>query len=83
MLTVRQKMALDIAGRRYRYEAVREQHVRERLGCTPTRFWQIVDALLDDPEALAYAPTTVRRLARLREQRRAARTRGFRSAKSV
>lgn len=34
--------------------------MREHLDLSPTRFYQILNALLEDPAALAYAPTTVR-----------------------
>ncbi|MBH1936088.1 DUF3263 domain-containing protein [Streptomyces sp. AV19] len=51
----------------------KERAVRERLGITPTRYYQLLNALLDDPRALAHDPVTVNRLRRLREARRARR----------
>lgn len=48
----------------------KERAVRERLGITPTRYYQLLNALLDDPRALAHDPVTVNRLRRLRDARR-------------
>jgi hypothetical protein len=48
----------------------KERAIRERLGISPTRYYQLLNALLDDPLALAHDPVTVNRLRRLRETRR-------------
>ncbi|MEU4213372.1 DUF3263 domain-containing protein [Streptomyces sp. NPDC026206] len=48
----------------------KERAVRERLGITPARYYQLLNALLDDPRALAHDPVTVNRLRRLRDARR-------------
>lgn len=73
MLTVRDHMALRLAGATYRSPGRRDADVREQLGWTPTAFWARVDALLDDPAALAAYPQDVARLRRLRERRARAR----------
>lgn len=44
------------------------------LGMTPTRYYQRLNAILDDPEALALDAQTVRRLRRLRDARKASRS---------
>ncbi len=74
MLTVKQHTALRLASKRYKFEGARETDVMVELGMTITRFWQFVNALLDNPEALAAHPVEVGRLRRLRDQRRAARS---------
>ncbi|EST39531.1 hypothetical protein N566_01440 [Streptomycetaceae bacterium MP113-05] len=51
----------------------KERAVRERLDMSPTRYYQLLNALLDDPRALAHDPVTVNRLRRRREARRARR----------
>ncbi|MDT0223513.1 DUF3263 domain-containing protein [Gordonia sp. AC31] len=69
---------LDVAGERWNYAGNLEQTVRDEFGISPTRFWQLVGQLCDTEEGLAYAPVTVNRLRRLREERvvsRAARAR--------
>ena len=73
MLTVRDHMALRLASARYKYEAVRDADALEQLSMSPTRFWQYVNALIDRPDAVAAYPQDVRRLRRLRDQRRRAR----------
>lgn len=51
----------------------KERAVREELGLSPTRYYQRLNALLDDPAALAHDPVTVNRLRRRRETLRARR----------
>ncbi|MBH5336352.1 DUF3263 domain-containing protein [Streptomyces pactum] len=51
----------------------KERAIRERLGITPTRYYQLLNALLDDPAALRHDPVTVNRLRRVRAARRARR----------
>ncbi len=56
----------------WRYEGTKHQAIRDRLGLSPTRYYQILNALLDDPAALMAEPVVVRRLQRQRQNRRAA-----------
>lgn len=49
---------------------------RERFGLTATRYYALLDVVLDKPAALAYDPALVARLRRLRDQRRAIRSKG-------
>ncbi|MFI9730122.1 DUF3263 domain-containing protein [Streptomyces sp. NPDC052092] len=51
----------------------KERVIREKLGLVPVRYYQLLNALLDDPRALAHDPVTVNRLRRIREARRAER----------
>ncbi|MFE7812598.1 DUF3263 domain-containing protein [Streptomyces sp. NBRC 110035] len=48
----------------------KERAIREELGLAPVRYYQLLNALLDDPRALAHDPVTVNRLRRVRESRR-------------
>ncbi|MEU1278654.1 DUF3263 domain-containing protein [Streptomyces sp. NPDC005805] len=48
----------------------KERVIRERLGMSPVRYYQLLNALLDDPRALAHDPVTVNRLRRVRDARR-------------
>lgn len=72
-LTVRECMVLDFQRRRWKYAGAQVEAIRFELGMTSTRYHQVLNALIDRPEALAYDAQTVNRLRRLREQRRAAR----------
>lgn len=49
---------------------LKERAIREQLGITPTRYYQLLNALLDDPAALEHDPVTVNRLRRVRAARR-------------
>ena len=44
----------------------KETAIRDRFGVTPTRYYQVLNALVDRPDALALDPLLVRRLRRLR-----------------
>ncbi|OII67375.1 MULTISPECIES: DUF3263 domain-containing protein [unclassified Streptomyces] len=51
----------------------KERAIREQLELSPVRYYQVLNALLDDEAALAHDPVTVNRLRRvraLRESRR-------------
>lgn len=73
-LTNRERAMLDFAGRWYKFAGAQEQAMRDEFDCSATRFWLTLNGLLDRPEALAYAPSTVHRYRRLRAQRQAARS---------
>jgi len=47
----------------------RDQEIRERFGLSTTRYFQVLNALIDTPEALRHDPLLVKRLRRLRESR--------------
>ncbi|MBW8766047.1 MAG: DUF3263 domain-containing protein [Geodermatophilales bacterium] len=48
--------------------------MRDRFGVTPTRYYQVLNALVDRPDALAADPLLVRRLRRLRTARQRTRS---------
>jgi hypothetical protein len=54
----------------------KEAAIRERLDLSGTRYYELLQGLLDEPEALAYDPLVVRRLRRQRERRRRERFQG-------
>jgi hypothetical protein len=58
----------------WRHVGAKEQAIRERFGLSATRYYQILNALLDRPEALAHDPGTVNRLRRLRAARQRGRS---------
>lgn len=72
-LSEQELAVLDIARRQWIGPGARERAIRERLGLSPTRYFQLLNALLDDPRALAHDPVTVNRLRRVRTARRATR----------
>ncbi len=48
----------------------KDQTIRERFDMSPTRYYQVLNNLIDTAEALAADPLLVRRLRRLRDARR-------------
>lgn len=74
-LTNLERELLDFAGLTWRSAGNRDQAIRTQFGLSATRYEQLLLGLLDRPDALAYAPSTVNRLRRLRDQRAAARSR--------
>jgi hypothetical protein len=54
----------------WRSAGAKETAIREQFGMTPTRYYQVLNALVDRPEAIAANPLLVRRLRRLRNARR-------------
>ncbi len=56
----------------------KERVIQDRFGLSPTRYYQRLNRLLNEPEALAQQPTLVNRLLRLRDAREQRRTAGRR-----
>lgn len=54
----------------WKYAGAKEQAVRELFDMSATRYYQVLNALMDKPEALAADPLLIRRLRRLRTGRR-------------
>ncbi|MEX2969476.1 DUF3263 domain-containing protein [Streptomyces sp. C184] len=69
-LTARDEAVLAVERRSWPGPGPKERAIREQLGISPTRYYQLLNALLDDPRALAHDPVTVNRLRRIREARR-------------
>ena len=58
----------------WRQAGAKETAIRDRFGVTPTRYYQVLNALVDRPDALALDPLLVRRLRRLRLARQRTRS---------
>ena len=58
----------------WKYAGAKEQAVREQFEMSSTRYYQVLNALIDRPEALVHDPLLVRRLRRLRAARQRARS---------
>lgn len=69
-LTDRDRQMLAFEGQWWRYAGAKEQAIRETFDLSATRYYQLLNALLDRPEALAHDPMTVKRLQRVREDKR-------------
>jgi hypothetical protein len=73
-LDERDRSILDFERGSFMLEISKERAIRERFGFSPTRYHQLLGRVIDRPEALAYDPMLVRRLRRLRDERRRKRT---------
>jgi hypothetical protein len=69
-LDERSKAILDFERNWWKYPGPKERAVREQFGLSAARYHQLLNGLIDRPDALAYDPMLVRRLRRLREARR-------------
>src|SRR5262245_28582369 len=53
----------------WKYAGAKEQAIREKFAMSATRYYQVLNVLIDRPEALAYDPLLIKRLRRLRSAR--------------
>ncbi|MCF4138986.1 DUF3263 domain-containing protein [Streptomyces sp. Tue 6430] len=72
-LGARERDILALERRGFPGPGAKERAIREELDLSPVRYYQLLNALLDDVRALAHDPVTVNRLRRVREARRAER----------
>jgi hypothetical protein len=68
-LSERDQAILDFERQWWKYAGAKEQAVRDLFEMSATRYYQVLNALIDRPEALVYDPMLVRRLRRLRASR--------------
>lgn len=69
-LSERDVEILDFERSWWRSPGAKEQTIRERFDMSPTRYYQVLNALIDTQSALAADPLLVKRLRRLRDERR-------------
>jgi hypothetical protein len=53
----------------WKFAGAKEQAIRDAFQMSATRYYQVLNALIDRPEALAHDPLLVKRLRRLRATR--------------
>ncbi len=73
-LTSREQEILAFERQWWKYAGAKEQAVRELFDMSSTRYYQVLNALIDRPEALAHDPMLVKRLRRMRQTRQRARS---------
>ncbi|WP_084010657.1 DUF3263 domain-containing protein [Pseudofrankia sp. DC12] len=78
-LSDRDARVLRFERRTWRYPAAKDEAIRAEFGLSPPRYYQLLNALIETPAALAAEPVLVGRLSRLR----AARRQGWSPAASV
>ncbi|HEV7932698.1 MAG TPA: DUF3263 domain-containing protein [Actinomadura sp.] len=73
-LTRREREILGFERQWWKYAGAKEQAVRDLFDMSATRYYQVLNALIDRPDALAHDPMLVKRLRRLRSARQRARS---------
>ncbi|MET7966786.1 DUF3263 domain-containing protein [Micromonospora sp. NPDC005305] len=68
-LTERDRQILAFEQQWWKHAGAKEQAIRDTFGLSATRYYQLLNALLDQPAALAAEPVLVGRLRRLRSSR--------------
>jgi Protein of unknown function (DUF3263) len=58
----------------WKYAGAKEQAIRELFDMSATRYYQVLNALIDSPSALEADPMLIKRLRRLRASRQRARS---------
>ena len=69
-LTETEQKILTFERQWWKYAGAKESAVREEFDMSATRYYQVLNCLIDRPEALAHDPMLVRRLRRLRSARK-------------
>ena len=75
-LSERDRAILDFERTWWMEAGPKEVLIRSRFDLSPTRYYQLLNELLDDPDAYEHDPLLVRRLRRQRDRRRRARIEG-------
>ena len=70
MLKEREIAVLEFEGSWWLYPGPKDRAIRDYLGMSASRYYQVLRRLVDDPEAARHAPLTVRRLRRVQDEAR-------------
>ena len=73
-LTARDQEILAFERQWWKYAGAKEQAIKELFDMSATRYYQVLNALIDTQEALEADPMLVKRLRRLRASRQRARS---------
>ena len=73
-LTERELAVLAFERQWWKYAGAKETAIKDLFDMSATRYYQVLNALIDRPEALVADPMLVKRLRRLRSTRQRARS---------
>ena len=68
-LDERDQRVLEFERQWWKYAGAKEEAIRDNFGLSATRYYQLLNVLIDRPEALVADPMLVKRLRRLRASR--------------
>ena len=74
VLSDRDRQVLEFERQWWKYAGAKEQAVRDLFDMSATRYYQVLNALLDNPAAMECDPMLVKRLRRMRASRQRARS---------
>lgn len=74
VLAERDQRILEFERQWWKFAGAKEQAIREQFDMSATRYYQVLNALIDLPEALNFDPMLVKRLQRMRAARQRARS---------
>jgi hypothetical protein len=70
----RLRRILEFEGQWWKHAGAKEEAIRAQFGLSAARYYQLLNAALDDPGSLAFDPMLVKRLQRMRDARTQARS---------
>ena len=73
-LSEREQEILAFERQWWKYAGAKEQAIRDLFDMSATRYYQVLNALIDRPESLAFDPMLVKRLRRMRAARQRTRS---------
>lgn len=73
-LSERDRKILDFEHQWWKYAGSKEQAVKDLFDLSPTRYYQILNQLIDSEDALAHDPMLIKRLRRQRASRQRTRS---------
>ncbi|PZU45305.1 MAG: DUF3263 domain-containing protein [Arsenicicoccus sp.] len=73
-LSERDQEILDFENRHWTYAGSKEQGIKDLFDLSSTRYYQLLNQLIDNEAALAYKPLLIKRLRRDRSRRQRARS---------
>lgn len=73
-LSARDREILAMERLWWKYAGAKEQAIRAKFDLSTTQYYHVLNALIDREDALAFDPLLVKRLRRMRAQRKRSRT---------
>jgi hypothetical protein len=73
-LSERDRAVLGFERQWWKYSGAKEAAIRELFDMSATRYYQLINSLIDTPEAMEFDPMMVKRLRRMRSSRQASRS---------
>ncbi|MES2169293.1 MAG: DUF3263 domain-containing protein [Actinomycetota bacterium] len=67
------RRVLEFERQWWKHAGAKEEAIRAEFGLSAARYYQMLNAVLDEPQAIAFDPMLVKRLHRLRDARTEAR----------